>query len=79
MPQASEELRAKMNEYFGDPVNDAGPHQFLLDSRHWLINEKWEFITDKYSAVTDIPQKEWDCIVFLVHEWDYSPEIKLVQ
>jgi len=30
MPQASDALRAKMEGYFGDPIDDSGPAEFLL-------------------------------------------------
>lgn len=69
MPQASDELRAKMLEYFGS-LDCEGPETFLL-SQGWLhINHKWS----DYKEEPDITKKEWDCIDFLCDEWDQDYE-----
>jgi hypothetical protein len=71
MPQASEELRAKMEVYFGDPIDDGGPRRHLLANGYKEVGGSW-VRPDRYSNLSDIPQKDWDCLVFLVHEWDYE-------
>ena len=69
MPQAPDELRDKMGEYFGDRICDSGPTKYLLGER-WT--EKGGFWTAPYDKLSIIPDKEWHCITFLVHEWDHA-------
>lgn len=71
MPQASDELRAKMKDCFGDPVSDEGPIAYLLE-------RGFKFLRGGV-IVPPKPYKEWcdweaDCIDFLVDEWDYGYE-----
>lgn len=69
MPQATDELRAKMNEFFGNPVSDAGPWRFLAgngfkESAGWIIKPGtyWD----------ELSEKEKLCLEFLGDEWDYA-------
>ena len=66
MPQATDELRAKMQEYFGDPISDSGPEAYLRECG-WLEDR---FLWSKPNRV--IIAKEWDCIQFLCDEWDHD-------
>lgn len=71
MPQASDELRAKMNDYFGDPIDDSGPINYLL--------KRGFIFTQQGIILPPTPYKEWcdweaDCIDFLADEWDYGYE-----
>lgn len=68
MPQSSDELRALMNEWFGDPISDEGPSNLLL-SHGWTEKAGlWMKPTESYT-ISDI---EWYCVKFLIEEWDYD-------
>lgn len=67
MPQASDELRGLMLKWFGNDGN--GPDAFLKShgyvlTKHWT----WELPVPYHS----ISCYEWNCIVFLIREWDYA-------
>jgi hypothetical protein len=66
VPTATAELRAKMGEYFGDGIGDWQPTAFLLDNEWHEHRGVW---TSPSRPVTD---KEWDCLDFLVQEWDHA-------
>lgn len=68
MPQATDELREKMQHYFGDPISDWGPTAFLLDQGY---HEKGGFWA-KPSPSHIVTEKEGDCLTFLCDEWDHS-------
>ena len=72
MPQASDALREQMNQKFGDPVSDAGPIKFLEDAGYTLTRE-WQW--EPKPGVTDLKgmtRDEFECLLFLVHEWDFG-------
>ena len=68
MPIATEELRDKMGEYFGDRIGDWEPRAFLLDQGWTESNGTWN------SPPRPITDKEWNCLDFLVQEWDHAYE-----
>lgn len=67
MPQATDALRKRMEDRFGDPIDDYAPWKFLADrgytSSHFVIRPP-----DGH-AVTE---EEGECIDFLCDEWDWS-------
>jgi hypothetical protein len=67
MPQASDYLRARMLERFGDAIDDQKPWKFLEDrgytSPHFIIRPPLGH------AVTE---DESECIDFLYDEWDWD-------
>lgn len=69
MPQASDELRAKMISRFGD-IGDWGPTKYLIQ-RGWHLQRDWKWYKPGHSAPT-MTDDEWDCALFLVEEWDYG-------
>ncbi len=72
MPQASSELRSRMEERFGDPISDAGPTKFLEDAGYKLTSS-WLWEPKKgVESLKDMTQEEYECMLFLVHEWDYG-------
>ena len=72
MPQASDELRSRMEERFGDSISDAGPTKFLEDAGYKLTSS-WLWEPKKgVESLKDMTQEEYECILFLVHEWDYG-------
>jgi hypothetical protein len=68
MPQASDELRNKMNEYFGSWVNDWGPTAYLLDQGYTEKDYLWSKPTREHVPT----EKEIDCLNFLRAEWDHD-------
>lgn len=70
MPQASDELRAEMERMFGDPVDDNGPQEFLR-KRGWTLNRDWTW-SKPGETLQSMPQDEYLCVLFLVHEWDFG-------
>lgn len=70
MPQASDELRAEMERRFGDGVDSDGPISFLR-SRGWTLDRDWEWSKPGVTRTT-MPRDEFDCVLFLVHEWDFG-------
>jgi len=71
MPQASEEDRAEMERRFGDPIGDAGPMEFL-HSRGWTLNRDWTWSKPGVTDYGAMPRDEFDCMKFLIHEWDFA-------
>jgi len=69
MPQASEELRDKMGEYFGDPIDDSGPWEFLKNLGWTQTSTGWLRHPEPFR---EISEKEWDCVDFLCEEWDWA-------
>lgn len=70
MPQASDELRAKMEQYFGDPISDEGPVKFL-ESAGWMLHADWTW-SSPGKTMHDMTDKEYECVSFLFHEWDFG-------
>lgn len=70
MPQASDEQREKMREYFGDSIDDAGPTAFL-EAQGFVQNGTgwWTHPTREFRTFT---AKECDCLYFLADEWDHG-------
>jgi hypothetical protein len=71
MPQASDELRARMLVRFGDSTSEAGPTQFMEDAGYTLGPDwTWHKLgVDDYDAMSP---EEYECLLFLAHEWDYG-------
>lgn len=68
MPQATDEQRALMEKWFGDPISDEGPWKFLM-ARGWgdvagLITPPVSF---HHPSIYELA-----CIDFLCCEWDYG-------
>lgn len=70
MPQASDETRSWMIERFGS-IDSHGPEQFLLDAGYELTPE-WEWRKEGVNELRDMTREEFDCLLFLCHEWDYG-------
>ena len=66
MPRASDELRNKMDEYFGDPIDLYGPLEYLKKN-NWKDNRGLLVAPPR-----PITAKEWHCVDFLVGEWDFA-------
>jgi hypothetical protein len=71
MPQASDDLRDRITERFGS-IDDYGPQKFLEDAGYrysagWLLHPK-----PGVKNLRDMTRDEFECALFLVHEWDYG-------
>ncbi len=72
MPQASEELRGRMNKRFGDPISEAGPIKYLEDAGYVLTpNWRWK-PKSGVKDLKDMTRDEFECLLFLIHEWDFG-------
>lgn len=72
MPQADDDLRARMEARFGDPVSDAGPIKFLQDAGYRLTRQ-WTWLPKPgVTSLKDMTRDEFECLLFLVHEWDFG-------
>lgn len=69
MPQAPNELRVLMKEYFGDEVDDAGPIAYLKVNG-WEQADTGLWNSSK--PLSQVSQKEWECFIFLMQEWDHA-------
>ena len=75
MPQATAELHKLMEKRFGDPICDQGPIKYLEDAGY-VLTKGWEW--KPKPGVTDLggmTQAEFECLVFLVQEWDFGTVI----
>jgi hypothetical protein len=72
MPQATDELRARMNQLFGDPVDDAGPISFL-EKRGFVLTSAFEWrLPPGVKTWAELTTDEQNCICFLCDEWDFG-------
>lgn len=78
MPQASDELRAKMVEYFGADCGDnfctdGPPHQFLMTQGY--VEKSGLYSHPDTTRVVD--DKEFYSLLYLRDEWDcdFSPKL----
>lgn len=71
MPTASDELRGKMKEYFGDSIDDWGPTKYLREQGH-QDTRQWTWKLRPGLTWETLPQKDRDCINFLCDEWDWG-------
>ena len=71
MPSASDELRKQMTERFGS-INDDGPMHYLQEAGY-VLNRDWTWKPkDGVTCLRDMTRDEFDCLLFLIHEWDFA-------
>lgn len=68
MPQATNEQRALMQKWFGDPIDDYGPMKFLYAHGYNDQAGMWYKPTPSHT----VSMFEWECLNFLCDEWDYG-------
>lgn len=69
MPSATNELRDAMTKRFGG-IDDGPPMKFLEDAGYHLTDQ-WMWIPKPgVFGYDDMTQDEYDCLAFLVQEWD---------
>ena len=72
MPQASKFHTDRMKEYFGpDNWMEEGPCRFLED-QGYRVTKRWTWVNPRVKSVDDVTEKERDCIIFMMDEWDYD-------
>lgn len=75
MPQADQELCNKITSYFPlTGIEPSGPEDFLRNSG-WKLHNDWSWSkrgVDHHNMPRTVSVKEWDCLLFLVREWDYG-------
>lgn len=67
MPQASNAQRQLMQDWFGDPISDAGPTHFLLSRGYSEKGGLWQGPVPHHLPT----QEELECLLFLMDEWDH--------
>jgi len=70
MPQASEEERDEMRKRFGS-IDSYGPEKFLR-ARGWTLHPDWTWSKPGVTDYGQMPRDEFECMKFLIHEWDYA-------
>jgi len=65
MPSASDELRARIKEWFGYEIDEIGPANFLRENGWTEEKFMWTEPPDRETTT-----KEWDCLQYLIDEWD---------
>lgn len=63
-----------MEKWFGDPIDEYGPIKFL-ESRGYELTPRWEWKLPVPNHTISID--EWECIMFLVDEWDFGGWIRV--
>lgn len=71
MPQASKEVANKMYEMFGSYSSDEGP-MYWLEKAGYKLTKDWTWKKEGISSYDQMTQEEYDCLVFLVQEWDFG-------
>lgn len=71
MPQASDDLRARMERRFGDPVSDEGPMRYL-QQRGYRLTRRWTWTKPGVTELKQMTRDEFECLLFLIHEWDFG-------
>lgn len=71
MPSASDELRDEMGRRFGDRISEYGPMKYLED-RGFVLTKDWYWTPPAGKNLNTISRDEFECILFLVHEWDFG-------
>lgn len=59
-----------MRERFGS-IDDAGPTKYLEDAGYREYKFRWH-AKDGVKCLRDMTRDEFECLLFLVHEWDYD-------
>lgn len=72
MPEASDELRERMRLRFGSATSDEGPSRYLTDAGYVLQPGFLWRPKPGVKELRDMTRDEFECLLFLVHEWDYG-------
>lgn len=72
MPSASDELRDRMGQRFGDRIDDRGPIRFLMAASYEAREDFCWGARPGVRTEDDITPEEAECILFLIEEWDFG-------
>ena len=70
MPSTDQHTRDLMEKWFGDPIADGPPYDFLLS--HGYIEPLRNGVLYKPTLSHTISYEEFWCVKFLIEEWDYA-------
>lgn len=71
MPQADPYLQKRMITKFGD-MDTYGPEHYL-ENAGYKLTEKWMWLPKPgVKTLRDMTRDEFECLLFLMHEWDYG-------
>ena len=73
MPSCSKELNDIITKYFGEENKDEKCIKFL-ESRNYILTKQWEWIKPVSSHT--INEEEFNCLKYLVDEWDFGGIVK---
>lgn len=72
MSQATDELRQRMLELFGDPISDEGPMDYLIQMGY-VLTPSWDWAAPEHiHSWLEMSLNERDCVDFLFQEWDHG-------
>lgn len=72
MPSTTDALRNRMDELFGDPIDDAGPISYL-EKRGFYLTPAFEWcLPSDVGSWAEMSPDEKDCMNFLCDEWDFG-------
>lgn len=71
MPQASDELCQLMKVKFGS-IDESGPMGQLLTNGYILTQEWLWQPPEGVRTYRDMTRDDFECLMFLVHEWDFG-------
>ena len=74
MPQADPDLVRKLEEYFGEDCHgqlDFRAQEYLRDQGYKEDRFRWH-PKPGVKTVDDMTQKEYDCLWYLITEWDWG-------
>ena len=71
MPQASDELRELMVKRFGS-IDEQGPIKYLEEQGYRLTGHYFWWPKAGVKSYNDMTKEEYDCLLFLVTEWDFG-------
>tara|TARA_Y100000815_G_scaffold147136_1_gene133103 strand:+ start:270 stop:554 length:285 start_codon:yes stop_codon:yes gene_type:complete len=71
MPQAAADLSDRINARFGS-IDDSGPMKFLTDAGYRLRRDFFWEAKPGVTSNSDMTDDEWECLLFLVQEWDFG-------
>lgn len=71
MPNASPDLRAKMDTLFGDEIDSSGPISFL-EKAGYRLSQDWTWGKSGVTELWQMQADEFACLQFLVDEWDFG-------
>ena len=61
-----------MGSYFGDRISNDGPTMYLQSEGYKLAGDFMWVPPESVKTLEDMDQKDYNCLLFLVEEWDFG-------